>query len=278
MNGACPVVGVTTYLEPARWMVWERPAAVLPRSYVDSVAAAGGVPVLLPPVPAGAVEAVSALDALVLAGGADVEPHRYGEDPHASTVSRQDRDAWELALLRAALDRDLPVLAICRGMQLLNVACGGTLRQHLPEVVGDHGHQPAPGVFGSSRVRIRPASRLAGILGTEMTVACYHHQAVRRLGAGLLPAAWAEDGTVEAIEHQGHRLVLGVQWHPEEPVSADGVPDGRLFGALVGAAGGTPAQAAQGPAGQGPAGQGPAAQGPTAQGPTAQGPTAKEMR
>jgi len=103
-------------------MVWERPAAVLPRSYVDSVAAAGGVPVLLPPVPAGAVEAVSALDALVLAGGADVEPHRYGEDPHASTVSRQDRDAWELALLRAALDRDLPVLAICRGMQLLNVA------------------------------------------------------------------------------------------------------------------------------------------------------------
>ena len=236
MDGTRPVVGVTTYLEPARWMVWERPAAVLPRSYVDSVVAAGGVPVLLPPVPAGAAEAVRALDALVLAGGADIEPHRYGEDPHASTVSRQDRDTWELALLRAALERDLPVLAICRGMQLLNVACGGTLRQHLPEVVGGHGHQPAPGVFGSSRVRIRPASRLAGIIGTEATVACYHHQAVRRLGTGLLPAAWADDETVEAIEHPGHRLVLGVQWHPEEAAYPDGAPDGRLFGALVGAA------------------------------------------
>jgi putative glutamine amidotransferase len=231
MTARRPVVGVTTYFEAARWMVWERPAAVLPWSYVDGVAAAGGVPVLLPPVPAGAREAVRAVDALVLAGGADVDPVRYGEALHPATVVRPDRDSWELALLHAALDRGLPVLAICRGAQLLNVACGGTLHQHLPELTGQAGHQPAPGVFGASRVRVRPGSRLAGILGTGADVSCYHHQGVDRLGDGLLAAAWAQDGTVEAVEHTVHRFVLGVQWHPEEDPD-----DRRLFAALVDAA------------------------------------------
>lgn len=231
MSGlALPVVGVTTYAEPARWSVWNRPAAVLPLSYVDSIARCGGVPVLLPPLAAGAVEAVSRLDALVLAGGADVDPDRYGETPHPTTVTRPDRDAWELAVLAAALERDLPVLAICRGMQLLNVATGGTLHQHLPDAGGDTSHQPAPGTFGATPVRVRPAGRLAGIIGRSTTVACHHHQSVRRLGAGLQPAAWAEDETVEAIESTGHQFVVGVQWHPEEN-QAD-----PLFTALIEAA------------------------------------------
>jgi gamma-glutamyl-gamma-aminobutyrate hydrolase PuuD len=236
VNAERPVVGVTTYLEPATWMMWERPAAVLPRSYVDCIAAAGGVPVLLPPVPAGAAEAVAAVGALVLSGGADVDPERYGEALHPATVLRPDRDDWELALLQAALDRDIPVLAICRGAQVLNVACGGTLHQHLPEVTDHPGHLPGHGVYGASLVRVLPGSRLAGIVGTALEVPCYHHQAVDRVGAGLVATAWAEDGTVEAVEHTGHRLVLGVQWHPEQPVPPDGGIDGRLFTALVGAA------------------------------------------
>jgi gamma-glutamyl-gamma-aminobutyrate hydrolase PuuD len=202
-------------------------------SYVDSVVAAGGVPVLLPPVAGGAAEAVEAVDAVVLSGGADVEPRRYGAVPHPATVSRPDRDAFELAVLRAALSRGRPVLAICRGMQLLNVACGGTLHQHLPECrAGSRAHQPAPGQFGANRVRVLPGSRLERILGGPATVPCHHHQAVRALGAGLHAVAWAADGTVEALEHPGNGFVLGVQWHPEEPR-----PGGsRLFGALVRAA------------------------------------------
>ena len=230
MSGGRPVVGVTTYLEPVRWMVWDRPAAVLPRSYVDSLVAAGAVPVLLPPVPAGAAEVVAAVDALVLSGGSDVDPERYGETLHPATVVRPDRDAWELAVLRAALDRGIPVLAICRGAQLLNVACGGTLHQHLPEMTDYPAHVPEPGVFGTSRVRVQPGTVLASILGTEAKVACYHHQAVDRIGAGLVATAWAEDGTVEALEHGAHRFVVGVQWHPEQDQE-----DGRLFTALVAA-------------------------------------------
>jgi anthranilate synthase component 2/putative glutamine amidotransferase len=226
-----PVIGVTTYAEPARWSVWDRPAAVLPLSYVDGIARCGGVPVLLPPLAAGAVEAVSRLDALVLAGGADVDPDRYGETPHPTTVTRPDRDAWELAVLAAALDRDLPVLAICRGMQLLNVAAGGTLHQHLPDTGGAASHQPSPGTFGATPVRVRPTGRLAGIIGRSTTVACHHHQSVRRLGDGLQPAAWADDETVEAIEASDHGFVVGVQWHPEENQTAD-----PLFTALIAAA------------------------------------------
>lgn len=229
---ARPVIGLTSYVEQCRWLSWDRPAAVLPMSYVDSVAAAGGVPVLLPPVPAGAAEAIEAIDALVLSGGADVDPRRYGAVPHPTTVSRPDRDAYELALLRAALNRGRPVLAICRGMQLLNVACGGTLHQHLPERCGDPRHQPAPGQFGANRVRMLPGSRLERILGGPATVPCHHHQAVRALGAGLHAVGWASDGTVEAVEHTGTGFVLGVQWHPEER----GPGGSRLFAALVAAA------------------------------------------
>jgi putative glutamine amidotransferase len=226
-----PVVGISTYAEHAQWGVWSRPAVLLPRSYTDAVTASGAVPILLPPVRDGAAEAVGAVDALVLAGGSDIDPGRYGGHRHPSSGQpHPERDAWELALLAAALASGKPVLGICRGMQLLNVALGGDMIGHLPDVVGHHGHQPGPAQFGATAVRVRPASRLGAILGTPLDVLCYHHQAVARLGAGLLPAAWAHDETVEAIEHAAHEFVLGVQWHPEEGVEA------TLFTALTEAA------------------------------------------
>jgi gamma-glutamyl-gamma-aminobutyrate hydrolase PuuD len=224
-----PVVGITTYVERASWGIWSRPVALLPRSYTDAVAAAGGVPVLLPP--AAVPDAIRAVDALLLAGGADLDPAGYGAPAHPRTgPSYPERDAAEVALLSAALDAGKPVLGVCRGMQLLNIALGGGIVQHLPDAVGHTGHQPARGRFGTTRVRVRPASRLAGILGTTLTVHCYHHQAVRGLAAGLLPAAWADDESIEAIERPGDRFVMGVQWHPEEGT------DVRLFAALVDAA------------------------------------------
>lgn len=241
-----PVVGLTTAVENASWGPWVAPAALLPRSYVDIVALAGGVPLLIPPAAGAdsggtgddtagrrtsAAAAVRALDALVLSGGPDVDPSHYGEPALPTTVSHPERDAWELAVLHAALEQGKPVLAICRGMQLLNVACGGTLHQHLPDVVGGRRHLPRPGTFGSTAVRIAPASRLAGVLGGSATGSCHHHQAVHHVGAGLRAAAWADDGTVEAIEHAGHGFVLGVQWHPEQDSA-----DRRLFAALVHAA------------------------------------------
>ena len=226
-----PVIGLTAYSEPAQWAVWKAPAVLLPDSYVQQVAAAGGVPVLLPPLP-GMAAAVSRLDGLILTGGGDIHPGRYGEAPHPRTtrVSEQ-RDAAELELLDAALDAGLPVLGVCRGMQLLNVARGGTLCQHLPE---EAGHAPQPGTFGSHQVRVGPGTRLAEILGADgaaLDVPTAHHQSVDALGDGLVPAAWAQDGVVEAVElGTAEPLVLGVQWHPEAST------DRRLIAALVAAA------------------------------------------
>lgn len=226
-------IGLPTYVEVARWGVWDRPAALLPHSYVAAVVAAGGVPVLLPPVDAvdaAARRAVDGLDGLLLTGGADVEPSLYGAAPLATTQApRADRDGWELALLDAALASDLPVLAICRGAQVLNVACGGTLHQHVPDLVGHVGHQPAPAVLGTTPVRLAPGSLAATILGTEVKVPCYHHQSIDRLGDGVAAVGRADDGIVEAVELPDRRFVLGVQWHPE-----DG-DDPRLFEALVAA-------------------------------------------
>ncbi|SEN16078.1 gamma-glutamyl-gamma-aminobutyrate hydrolase family protein [Actinacidiphila rubida] len=231
--GPRPVVGISCYTDDAAWGVWEQRAALLPQGYVDGVTRAGGAAVLLPPQPEtdSAARIVAGLDALVLAGGPDIDPARYGASPHPRTgPPHPERDAWELALARAALDRDVPVLGVCRGLQLLNVACGGTLRQHLPE----GSHQRVPARFVRRTVRVRPGTRLAGVLGAGAEVSCYHHQAVDRLGAGLLPTAWADDGTVEAAEADaslGHRHVLGVQWHPETDLT-----DLRLFASLVTAA------------------------------------------
>ncbi|WP_354643988.1 gamma-glutamyl-gamma-aminobutyrate hydrolase family protein [Kitasatospora camelliae] len=224
-----PLIGITSYLEEAAWSVWRQPAALVPHTYVDAVSRSGGTPVLLPPQPGGAGRLLDALDGLVLAGGADLDPARYGATAHPRTGEPQrDRDSWEFTLLREALDRDLPVLGVCRGMQVLSVELGGDLVQHLP----DGSHQEPPGRYVRQQVRVLADSRLGEILGESARVSCYHHQAVGRLGDGLRPTAWSPDGTVEAVELPDHHFTLGVQWHPE--TAAD---DLRLFKALADAAG-----------------------------------------
>jgi gamma-glutamyl-gamma-aminobutyrate hydrolase PuuD len=227
-----PLIGLTTYRERAATGVWDTEFALLHNAYVDAVARAGGVAVLLPPQQHGADEAIEGVDALVLTGGSDVDPRRYQQRPHQATaVVRPWRDDWELRLLAGALAADLPVLGVCRGAQLLNVAFGGTLDQHIPDSVGHRRHCPAPGAFGETQVTISPGSVLAAVLGPTATVACYHHQAIDKLAPELEAAGWSDDDIVEAIELPGRRFALGVQWHPEQ----DAV-DLRLFEALVAAA------------------------------------------
>ena len=212
-----PVVGLTTYRQQAAWGVWNTRADLLPTEYAASVEAAGGVPLLLPPValPAAAARVVSRLDALVVTGGADVEPGRYGEEPHPRTAGWQaDRDDWELALLTAAAEVDLPVLGICRGMQLMAVHAGGTLVQHTPDVVGHETHSPGGDAYGAVAVETEPGSRLARLVGPRAEVSCHHHQSVAS-HPGFAAVARAADGTVEAMEATGDRYCLAVQWHPE---------------------------------------------------------------
>ena len=233
-----PRIGISTYRELASWGVWHVDAAVLPYTYVDCVAAAGGIPLLLPPIGAAepdmaelAADAVAGLDGLIVSGGPDVDPARFGEPPHAETgASRVQRDAWELALLAAALDRDIPVLAICRGAQLLNVAYGGTLIQHLPEEPGAEDHRGGVAVFRTMRVELDPTALPGSVLGADTSVSCYHHQAVARLGEGLTVTGRAPDGTIEAVAADGRAFAVGVQWHPEQDREL------RLFAALVEAA------------------------------------------
>jgi putative glutamine amidotransferase len=233
-NGS-KLIGISCYLEPAAFGVWNTVAALLPQSYVDSVAAAGATPVLLPPAGVWDANLMSRLDGLVLAGGPDIDPVRYGHATHPSTGEpRRKRDQIEFELLDAARESGVPVLGVCRGMQLINIALGGDLRQHLPDELGHSVHLPTPGVFGQVDVKVAPGSRLNGIVGEQVFVSCHHHQGVGRLGAGLVPVAWAEDGSVEAIELPGEQFLLGVQWHAEEH-TAHG-PDYRLFEALVAAA------------------------------------------
>ncbi|HEY7597815.1 MAG TPA: gamma-glutamyl-gamma-aminobutyrate hydrolase family protein [Actinophytocola sp.] len=230
-NGSSPLIGISAYLEQTRFGVWDVPSAVLPRGYLDGVVTAGGTPVLLPPVGAWTADLLSRLDGLVVAGGADIDPAAYGAERRIeSGPPRPDRDGSERRLVALALELGLPLLGVCRGMQMLNVVLGGTLHQHLPDEVGNHDHLPMPGTFGRVPVKVAAGSRLAGILGEQVDVHCHHHQSLDRLGDGLVPVAWAGDGTVEGVELPG-RFAIGVQWHPEE----DG-PAWQLFAALVGEA------------------------------------------
>lgn len=226
-----PRIGLTTYLETASWGVWSRPAAIVPQVYLDAVTRSGGQPLLLPPVPTDD-NVLDVLEGLMLIGGADLDPATYGAVPDPATEgTRPQRDDHERRLFLAALERNLPVLGVCRGAQLMTAALGGALHQHLPDLLGHEGHRPEPAVFGTSRISTKPGSLAEQILGRETKVPCYHHQGLAEVATPLVAIGWAEDGLVEAVELPGRAWVLGVQWHPEENPD-----DLRLFEALVDAA------------------------------------------
>jgi len=222
-------------MEQAIMGLWDRPAAVLPRVYSDCVIAAGGAVIGLPPQPATpeAVERVlDGIDGLILTGGKDVDAALYDEPAHPENdAPRPDRDAWELALVRAAIARDLPLLGICRGLQVLNVALGGTLVQHLPDVIGSSRYSYGNATFADNPVATVPGTRVAGMLGATLTVKSYHHQAINRLAPGLTVSARGDDGIIQAVDIDGLGFGVAVQWHPEESPN-----DLRLFEAFVAAA------------------------------------------
>jgi gamma-glutamyl-gamma-aminobutyrate hydrolase PuuD len=223
-----PVIGITSYAQEASWGVWNLPAALVPLAYVDAVERVGGRAIVLPPTDEAIDETLDVVDGIVFSGGVDVDPAIYGADMHPETDDPQaHRDAGELALMAAALERDMPVLAICRGFQLLNVVRGGDLIQHLPESVGNDDHKQVPGEFVRHPIEVRGGTRLAGLVGASSEVTSHHHQAVGAVGEGLVETAWAADGTLEAIEDPEKRFVLGVQWHPEA------TDDQTLFEELV---------------------------------------------
>ena len=225
---ARPLVGITTYLTPAQFGAWDTEAALVPGEYVRAVERAGGRPLLVPPSEHGVDETLDAIDGLVFSGGSDLDPQLYGQDPHPETYGVvAERDRAELALLGAALERDVPVLAICRGSQVLNVALGGDLVQHLPDLVGHEEHKHTPGEFADHDVVVEEGTRLGELLGDRAPVKSHHHQGLGRLGAGLRASAHADDGAVEAVEDPARRFALGVLWHPEAG------EDLKLFEALV---------------------------------------------
>src|SRR5712691_1473925 len=227
-NERRPVVGITTYVTPARWSYWDTEAALVPAEYVRAVERAGGRPLLVPPLEGALEETLDAVDGLIFSGGADIDPDLYGQELHPETSGvHPERDRGELALLEGALARDMPVLAICRGSQVLNVARGGDLVQHLPEVVGSEQHREVKGVFSDHGVKIDDGSRLGSVLGDRAPVKSHHHQGIGRVGEGLVEVAWADDGTIEGLEDPERRFAVGVLWHPEA------AEDMKLFDALV---------------------------------------------
>lgn len=239
---AAPLIGITSYLEQAQTGVWDVRASFLPEVYIDAVTDAGGIAIVLPPQPvddATARRILGSLDGLIVSGGADIDPRRYGQAAHERTgAPREDRDAFEDALLRAAIEVELPFLGICRGAQMLNVALGGTLIQHLPDEVGDERYQLGAGVFNPVEVEVEAGSRIAEVLGDDRraTAHLYHHQAIGEVADGLVVTSRTEDGVIESIELDGARFGeapfgIAVQWHPEEHAK-----DRRLFAGLVRAA------------------------------------------
>jgi putative glutamine amidotransferase len=230
-----PVIGICTALERARWSVWDQQAYLLPRSYIRSIQRAGGLALMLPPDEAterDPDQLLDLIDGLILAGGADIDPGSYGEASHPETRGTvPERDEFELALARRAIERDLPLLGICRGMQLMNVATGGTLLQHLPESHGHHEHRRNPGTFDGADhdVRLDEDSLAARATGEVVhPTKSHHHQGIDRLGAGLEVTGWSLiDDLPEAVEMPERRFALGVQWHPEADERS------RLVAALV---------------------------------------------
>jgi putative glutamine amidotransferase len=244
---ARPVIGISAYSQNARWGSWDLPAILLPKRYADMVIRAGGLPVVLPPTD-GVTGVLPRLDGLVLSGGGDLDPALYGAEPHAKAgAPNPARDSAELELWKVALASGLPVLGICRGLQVINVALGGTLHQHLPDLVGNDSHSPEAAGYGNHKVSVASGSQLSAILGrTEAAVRTHHHQAIDRLGTGLVATAWTDDGVIEAVEFgqpdgdaRSSGFMVAVQWHPE---AGD---DPSLFAALIAAA----SQATHRPAG-----------------------------
>jgi len=247
INHRRPLIGVSMYRQTTEWWSWKRDAALVPGVYLDVVEESGGQPVLIPPGGSDVAgtqhgtdlgdqcgrldRLIASLDGLVLIGGGDIDARRYGQHPHpGNSGTSHPRDELELGLLTAALRADLPLLAVCRGMQLLNVGLGGDLVQQLPDLVGSKRHQPRPGAFGRVSVTTEQGSITHRLLGERIEVLCSHHQAIGVLGRDLRVTARSDDGVIEAVELAGHRFVVGVQWHPEES------GDPTLFAALVSAA------------------------------------------
>jgi gamma-glutamyl-gamma-aminobutyrate hydrolase PuuD len=223
-----PLIGITTDLAVVRFGAWEEESALVPADYTRAVERAGGRPLLVPPSEEDVEGTLDVLDAVVFSGGSDLDPATYDQEPHPETDGVVEaRDRAELAMLEAALARDMPVLAVCRGSQVLNVALGGDLVQHLPDVVGHDEHKHTPGQYADHGVTLEPETQLGRLLGTHAPVKSHHHQGFGRLGSGLRESAFAEDGTVEAVEDPARRFALGVLWHPEAG------EDLRLFEALV---------------------------------------------
>jgi putative glutamine amidotransferase len=231
-----PLIGITTYLEQSQTGVWDVPASFLPKVYLDAVTNAGGIAILLPPQSVDAeiaTQVVNSLDGLIVAGGKDVDPSRYGQAPHPTTdPPRLDRDAWEEALLHAAIETELPFLGICRGMQVLNVALGGTLHQHLPDVVGDSRFSGDNGVFADNEVVVVRNGIVPTLLSDtpKLSVQSYHHQGLDTVAPGLTVTA-ESDGVIQAVELEGVPFGVAVQWHPEQSPE-----DLRLFEGLIEAA------------------------------------------
>lgn len=235
-SSSAPVIGLTTYLEQSQTGVWDVPASFLPKVYFEAVNRAGGIAVLLPPQPVDhevARRVLERIDGLIITGGKDVNPARYGQEPHPTTDEpRLDRDAWEDALLEVAIETGLPFLGICRGAQVLNTALGGSLHQHLPDVLGTTRYNLGNGVFNENEVFIEPQSQLAGLLHGDDTIGVqsYHHQAIDEVAPGLVVTARSDDGTIQAVELESVPFGVAVQWHPEQD------DDIRLFEGLVKAA------------------------------------------
>jgi putative glutamine amidotransferase len=223
-----PVIGITSYAEEVTWGAWVEAAALVPLAYVRAIEKAGGRPLVVPPSEEAIEETLGVLDGILFSGGSDLDPELYGAELHPETTGvREERDRAEMALLTAALERDMPVLAVCRGSQVLNVALGGDIVQHLPEIVGHEGHRHTPGDWSDHEVKLEPGSRVGELLGERAPVKSHHHQGYGKIGEGLREAGWADYGTVEALEDPSKRFTVGVLWHPEEG------EDMALFEALV---------------------------------------------